>query len=220
MLLGSFGEDGPGSSGGFDFIDPSNTPGGPIQRWIQAASHTGAGWRELSPIALSLQIAAPARRCGPRSRRSWRTGPRCRPLRPSAIPAVPLPAGGSLPPDSDGGRQGSSGRAACLPWPSGTRSWATRARGRPPQRDGGSGEDRVRPCRWVGLPRRIPFRAADPEAGPGPEWTGCSSGHEGGRGDGHGLAVTLLRAGLTGRSCGPTQLPAIVRLGGFSVAAT
>jgi hypothetical protein len=62
MLLGSFGEDGPGSSGGSDFIDPSNTPSGPIRCWVQAASHTGAGWRKLSPVALSLQIAAPTRK--------------------------------------------------------------------------------------------------------------------------------------------------------------
>ena len=59
MLLGSFGEDGPGSSGGSDCIDPSNTPSGRIRCWVQAASHTGAGWRKLSPVALSLQIAAP-----------------------------------------------------------------------------------------------------------------------------------------------------------------
>jgi hypothetical protein len=80
-------------------------------------------------------------------------------LRPSAAPAVPLPAGGCPPPGSGGGHQASSGTAVCLPWPSGTRSWATRARCRPPRRYGGRREDRVRPCRWVGLPRRIPFRA-------------------------------------------------------------
>jgi hypothetical protein len=33
----------------------------------------------------------------------------------------------------------------------------------------------LRPCRWVGLPRRIPFVRRTPAAVPGPEWTGCSA---------------------------------------------
>jgi hypothetical protein len=77
-------------------------------------------------------------------------------------------AGGSPPPDSAGAHQGSSGTAACLPWPSGTRSWATPARCRPPPWSSGSGEARVRPCRRVGLPRRIPS-CGGPAGAAGPE---------------------------------------------------
>jgi hypothetical protein len=80
-----------------------------------------------------------------------------RPLRSSAAPGARWPAGGSPRPGSAGDHQGSSGTEACLPWPSGTRSWATPARWRPPPRPVDIGEARVRPCRWVGLPRRIPF---------------------------------------------------------------
>jgi hypothetical protein len=76
-------------------------------------------------------------------------------LRSSAVPGARRPAGGSPMPDSGGGRQGSSGTAVCLLWPSGTRSWVTRARCQPPRRPAGSWERGV--WRWVGLPRRIPF---------------------------------------------------------------
>ena len=54
------------------------------------------------------------------------------------------------------GRPGSSGLAACLPKPSGTRSWARHGGCRRPRRSGGSWARWLRPCRWVGLPRRIP----------------------------------------------------------------
>jgi hypothetical protein len=58
-------------------------------------------------------------------------------LRPSAAPGARRPAGGSLPSDNGGGRQGSLGTGVCLLWPSGTRSWATPARWRRPRRPGG-----------------------------------------------------------------------------------
>jgi hypothetical protein len=141
-------------------------------------------------------------------------------LRPSAVPAARWPAGGCPRPGSGGGHQGSSGTAACPPWPSGTRSWVTRAGCRPPRRYGGSWAGRGRPCRCVGLPPGIPFRAADPDAVPGPAWTEWSSGHEGGRGASHDAAVTLLRAVRTGRSCGPTPSAAIVRLDRFCAPGT
>jgi hypothetical protein len=93
-----------------------------------------------------------------------------RPLRSSAAPGARRPAGGCPPPGSAGGHRASSGTEACLPWPSGTRSWATRARCQPPRRYGGNSVCRVRPCRWVGLPRRIPFVRRNPmQAGPGSE---------------------------------------------------
>jgi hypothetical protein len=63
----------------------------------------------------------------------------------------------SWPRDSGDARRGSSGTGACLPWPSGTPSWARRGGSRPPQQCGGSWDWWWRPCRWVGLPRRIPF---------------------------------------------------------------
>ena len=66
---------------------------------------------------------------------------------------------------SGGDRPGSSGREACLLWPSGTRSWVRHAGCRRPRRYGGSW---LRPCRWVGLPRRIPFVRRTPTAEPGP----------------------------------------------------
>jgi hypothetical protein len=93
----------------------------------------------------------------PRTRPARPPGAGARPLKPSVAPGAHRPAGGSPRLGSGGGHQGSSGTAVCLPWPSGTRSWATRARCRPPPRPAGRGEGRVRPCRWVGLPRRIPF---------------------------------------------------------------
>jgi hypothetical protein len=91
-------------------------------------------------------------------------------FRSSALPGARWPAGGSLRPGSGGGHPGSSGTGVCLPWPSGTRSWATPATGRPPRRPADTGEAQVRSCFWVGLPRRIPFRrrtrcAAGPECG-------------------------------------------------------
>jgi len=54
----------------------------------------------------------------------------------------------------------------------------------------------------------------------GPEWTGCSSGPMEEGVAAARLAVTLLRAGPTGRSCRPTKVPAIVRSGRFSTPAT
>jgi hypothetical protein len=86
--------------------------------------------------------------------------------RPSAAPAARRPAGGSAPPSSAGGHQASLGTAACLPWPSATRSWATRAGCRLPRRSGGSYGCRLRCCCWVGLPRRIPFVWAGSDAAP------------------------------------------------------
>ena len=93
----------------------------------------------------------------PRTRPARPPRSRSRPLRRSVVPATHRPAGGFPRPGSGGGHPGSSGTAVCLPWPSGTRSWATRARCRPPPRPVGRGEARVPPCHWVGLPRRIPF---------------------------------------------------------------
>jgi hypothetical protein len=136
-------------------------------------------------------------------------------LRPSAVPAVRWPAGGFRLLGSGGGHQGSSGTAACPPWPSGRRSWVTRAGCRPPRRYGGSWAGGGRPCRCVGLPPGIPFRAADPDAVPGPDWTEWSSGHEGGRGASDDAAVTLLRAVRTRRSCRPTPSAGHSPIGSF-----
>ena len=105
--------------------------------------------------------------------------------RPSAVPEVGRPVGESPMPDSAGGRQGCAGTVACLPWPSGTRPWPTHARCRPPPRPIDTGEGRVRPCRWVGLPRRIPF-VRRTGAVPGPEWSRRSSGHHSKTCRGHG----------------------------------
>ena len=156
----------------------------------------------------------PGSSCQPRMQRARPEGWVDRSGRRSA-PGAGWPAGGSRLLGSGGGHQGSSGTAACLPWPSGTRSWATRAGCRPPRRDGGSWAGRGRPCRWVGLPPGIPFRAADPDAVPGPDWTEWSSGHEGGRGASDDAAVTLLRAVRTGRSCGPTPRAGHSPIGSF-----
>jgi hypothetical protein len=95
-------------------------------------------------------------------------------FRSSALPGARWPAGGSLRPGSGGGHPGSSGTGVCLPWPSGTRSWATPATGRPPRRPADTGEAQVRSCFWVGLPRRIPFRRRTPVL-PGPNAGGYSS---------------------------------------------
>ena len=97
--------------------------------------------------------------------------------RPSAVPAARRPAGGSAPPSSAGGHQASLGTAACLPWPSATRSWATRAGCRRPRRSGGSYGCRLRCCCWVGLPRRIPFVGAGSDAAPELGLDQGSSGH-------------------------------------------
>jgi hypothetical protein len=186
MPLGSFIEDGAGPAVGLR-LSTQATPSGPI-RALGPGCQPHKGRMAGAQPCRGRPFSSPPRPGGggPRSRPGWSASPRCRPLRPSVVPAVPRPAGESPPPDSGDARQGSSGTAACPPWPSGTPSWATRARCRPPQPDGGSGEDQVRPYRWIGLPRRIPLRAADPEAVPGPKWTGCSSSHEGGRGKRHG----------------------------------
>jgi hypothetical protein len=136
-------------------------------------------------------------------------------LRSSAAPGVRWPAGGSRLLGSAGGHQGSSGTAACLPWPSGPRSWATRAGCRPPRRDGGSWAGRGRPCRWVGLPPGIPFRAADPDAVPGPIGpSGRPATKE------EGGSATMLRSPCCVRyeqddHADRPQVPAIVRLGRF-----
>ena len=75
------------------------------------------------------------------------------------------------------------------------------------------------PLGWVATAH--PFRAAGPMAVPGPDLDRVFVRPEGEAGVAAArLAVTLLRAGPTGRSCRPTQLPAIVRLGRFSAAAT
>jgi hypothetical protein len=220
MPLGSFIEDGAGPAVGLR-LSTQATPSGPI-RALGPGCQPHKGRMAGAQPCRGRPFSSPPRPGGggPRSRPGWSASPRCRPLRPSVVPAVPRPAGGSPPPDSGDARQGSSGTAACPPWPSGTPSWATRARCRPPQPDGGSGEDQVRPYRWIGLPRRIPFvrrtrRLYRVRSGPGVRPATKEEGVSA-----TVLAVTLPHAGLTGRSCRPAKLPAIVRLGRFSVPAT
>ena len=123
-----------------------------------------------------------------------RTAPCHHPAKPRRLApgAVPRPAGGSRLRGSGGDRPGSSGTVACLPWPSGTRSWARHAGCRRPRRLGGSWERWVRPCRGVGLPRRIPFVRRTPAAGAGPG------------GD------RLFIPTLTARACGARRLLAAV----------
>jgi hypothetical protein len=74
------------------------------------------------------------------------------------------------------------------------------------------------PLGWAAMAH--PFRAADPEAVPGPEWTGCSSATKEEGVAATVLAVTLLRAGPTRTIMQTDQTAAIVRLGRFSVPAT
>jgi hypothetical protein len=65
-----------------------------------------------------------------------------------------------------------------------------------------------------------PFRAADPEAVPGPKWTGCSSSHEGGRGNRHGAgghAAACRTNGTimqTGQTAGHSPIVELTRSGG------
>jgi hypothetical protein len=95
-----------------------------LARWPGADSDDhNAEWCERRQITKSSRIN-PMRPAGP--------------LRSSAAPGARGPAGGSRFLGSGGDHPGSSGRAACLPWPSGTRSWATRAGYRRPRRPGGS----------------------------------------------------------------------------------
>jgi hypothetical protein len=140
--------------------------------------------------------------------------------RPSAGPGTPRPAGGSPPPDSAGGHQASSRTGACLRWPSGTRSWATPARCRPPPWSAGSGEAQVGPCRWAGLPRCIPFMRRTRWRSRARTRPRRSSGRHSNDLSQPCCCDTLWRVGRPGRSCRPSQLPAIARLGRFSASAT
>jgi hypothetical protein len=87
---------------------------------------------------------------------------------------------------------------------------------RPPRRPAGSWERWLRPCRWVGLPRRIPFVRRTPAAAPSPVVTGRSSDT-----DDEGLrhrrsSVPCLLLGRAGRLSIPAQARTIARLGRFS----
>jgi hypothetical protein len=149
---------------------------------------------------------APANRTHPSiSRGTWGTTTnRERPdqARPSAAPGAARPARGSLPLGSGGGHQGSSETGACLRWPSGTRSWATPARWRPPRRPADSGEARVRPCRWVGLPRRIPF-VRRTRCSVGPEMARAFVRHDNRGVVSDDAGTHPPSTGRTGRSCRP-----------------
>jgi hypothetical protein len=88
-------------------------------------------------------------------------------VRRSSPRGVPRPARGFRPLGSGGARPGSSRRAVCLPWPSGTRSWARREGYRPPRRYGGSwGGGCGLAGGWAATAH--PFRATDPSGGAGP----------------------------------------------------
>jgi hypothetical protein len=91
----------------------------------------------------------------------------------------------------------------------------TRAGCRPPRRYGGSWAGRGRPCRWVGLPPGIPFRAADPDAVPGPVGPSGrpATKEEGAASD--DAVITLLRAVRTGRSWGPAPSAGYSPIGSF-----
>src|SRR6266540_3458284 len=101
----------------------------------------------------------------PRPERS--RGRRGRTKRPAPLlsrrlpPAARWPARGSSPRGNGDGHPGSSGTAACLPWPSATPSSATREGCLPPQRYAGMPELRswCSPC--AQLPRCIPFSRPD-----------------------------------------------------------
>jgi hypothetical protein len=74
----------------------------------------------------------------------------------------------------------------------------------------------LRPCRWVGLPRRIPFVGRTPAAVPGPRWTGVVRPTTTARACGaRRLLSAVLSAGRTGRLSTLGQAPAIARLGRF-----
>jgi hypothetical protein len=98
---------------------------------------------------------------------------------------VPRPAGGSRLRGSGGDRPGSSGTVVCLPWPSGTRSWARHARCRRPRRPGGSWEGWGRPCRrviWVVSASIYLDPGTTSETEPGTPWwpaTPILAGHQG-----------------------------------------
>jgi hypothetical protein len=67
----------------------------------------------------------------------------------------------------------------------------------------------------LGCHRAFPFRAADPEAGPGPDGPSGRPATKGEGGPATMLGVTLLPAVRTRRSWDRPQVPAIVRLGRF-----
>jgi hypothetical protein len=130
---------------------------------------------------------------------------------------VPRPAGGARLLGNGGGRPGSCGRAACLPWPSGTRSWARRAGGRPPRRDGGSWEREMvaaLPLGWAATAH--PFVGRTPAAVPGLQWTGVGRPTTTASPASEAGPRCRAGAGRTGRLSRPDQARTIVRLGRFS----
>jgi hypothetical protein len=144
----------------------ARTPGraGPRPTRVLHLGWLACSWAWRTPHA----APAAAGRCGipgvsalPR-REDWT-------LRPSPPRGAGWPVRGSRLRGSGDGRRASSGRAACLPWPSGTRSWARRAGCRRPRRPAGSWEGWLRLVVGLGCHGAYLSWGRTPAAVPGPE---------------------------------------------------